>query len=211
MFQLFLLVAFISFVGSLHPGTVNLAVIQTTLRQNRRAGIWLALGGSLPEMGYSILAAGGLMLVPMSSQVGQVLELASIPVLLTVGIVTLCQKPGVVRLKAAEDPVRTDKNFTFWKGMALAGTNPQLLPFWSAVWLYLNQSMLVPATGIGSQWVFAAGTSVGAFVLLLSLVWLADRQRDRVARYLNGRWYNWVAGGLFVGMAVLQIGHLLFT
>ncbi|MBN8826872.1 MULTISPECIES: LysE family transporter [unclassified Spirosoma] len=205
MFTLFLLVAVISFVGSLHPGTVNLAVIETTLGQSRRAGLWLALGGSLPEMAYSILAAGGLMLLPMSPQLGQAIELTSIPVLLLAGIATFRQKAVPVRLKTEVGHATVSRFVPFWKGMALAGTNPQLLPFWSAVWLYLNQSMVVPADRSGAEWVFAAGTSAGAFVLLLSLVWLADRQRQRVARYLNGRWYNGVTGGLFIGMAALQI------
>lgn len=199
MLLLFALVSLISFAGSLHPGTVNLAVVQTTLSQSRRAGLWLALGGSLPEIGYSALAAGGLMLIPTGSNWAVWLTYAPIPVLLGAGVAAFRQKPVVLNPATTDGPT-----LPFWKGLALGGTNPQLLPFWSAVWLYLSGHMLVPAHQPASQWVFALGTAAGAFGLLVSVVWLADRQRQRIVQYLNGPWINRLTGGLFVGMALWQ-------
>ncbi|CCH53665.1 hypothetical protein BN8_02778 [Fibrisoma limi BUZ 3] len=209
MLLLFLIVCVISFAGSLHPGTVNLAVLQTTLSQNRRAGLWLALGGSLPEIGYSALAAGGLMLIPMNSGWTMFLTIAPIPVLLGAGVAAFRQKPVLLTTSPVSPPA-----LPFWKGLALGGTNPQLLPFWSAVWLYLSQvtigsRMLVPAGQVGSQLVFALGTAVGAFGLLVSIVWLADRQRYRIVRYLSGPWINRLTGSLFIGMALWQVVQLV--
>lgn len=200
MLLLFFLVSIISFAGSIHPGTVNLAVAQTTLSQSRRAGFWLALGGSLPEIGYSALAAGGLMLIPPHSNWTTILTYAPIPVLLGAGFAALRQKP--VSLNTA---MTNGTAFPFWKGVALAGTNPQLLPFWSAVWLYLSAHTLVPVAQHSSPWVFALGAAAGAFGLLISVVWLADRQRQRVIHYLNSRWINRLTGGLFIGMALWQL------
>ncbi len=204
MLLLFLLVSVISFAGSLHPGTVNLAVVQTTLNQSRRAGLWLALGGSLPEIAYSALAAGGLMLIPINASWTVIMSYAPIPVLLGAGIATLRQKPFVLN-------ALTTKNihFPFWKGVALGGTNPQLLPFWSAVWLFLSGHMLVPAGQHASQWVFALGTAAGAFGLLVLVVWLADRQRQRIVQYVNGPWINRLTGGMFIGMALWQLVRIL--
>ncbi|RYC71432.1 LysE family translocator [Spirosoma sordidisoli] len=205
MLLLFFIVSVISFAGSMHPGTVNLAVVQTTLSQSRRAGLWLALGGSLPEIGYSGLAAGGLMLIPAQSSWTVVLAYAPIPVLLGAGLAAFRQKPVVLSVAPTNGV-----SLPFWKGIALGATNPQLLPFWSAVWLYLSQAtigshMLVPAGQFTSQWVFALGTAAGAFGLLVGLVWLADWQRHRLLRYLNGPWINRLTGGLFIGMAIWQL------
>jgi threonine/homoserine/homoserine lactone efflux protein len=209
MLLLFLIVSVISFAGSIHPGTVNLAVVQTTLSQSRRAGLWLALGGSLPEIGYSALAAGGLMLIPMHSNWTVVLAYAPIPILLGAGIAAFRHKPLVLNVTATNGV-----SLPFWKGIALGGTNPQLLPFWSAVWLYLSQAtignqMLIPAGQFASQWVFALGTATGAFGLLVLVVWLADWQRQRIVHYLNGPWINRLAGGLFIGMALWQLSRAL--
>lgn len=205
MLLLFVLVSLISFAGSIHPGTVNLAVVQTTLSQSRRAGLWLALGGSLPELAYSALAAGGLMLIPAGSGWWVVLLYAPIPILLGGGIASFRQKPLVLNRVEA-----SGTSFPFWKGVALAGTNPQLLPFWSAVWLYLSSHRLVPTGQGASQWVFALGTSAGAFALLVGVALLADWHRERILQYLNGRWINRLTGGAFIGMALWQAAVVLF-
>lgn len=199
MVLLFLIVCLISFAGSIHPGPVNLAVVQTTLSQNQRAGLWLALGGSLPEIAYSALAAGGLMLIPADSRWWVVLMYAPIPVLLGAGIASFRQKPVVL-----SQAVGAGTSFPFWKGVALAATNPQLLPFWSAVWLYLSSHRVVPVGYAASQWVFALGTSAGAFALLVSVALLANWQRQRIVHYLNGRWINRLTGLAFIGMALWQ-------
>ncbi|MEZ0540328.1 LysE family translocator [Fibrella arboris] len=221
MLTLFLLVAAISFVGSLHPGTVNIAVLQTTLAQSRRAGLWLAAGGSLPEIGYSALAAGGAMLLPMGPGWSVVLTYAPVAVLLVAGLVAFRQQP--VALRAAVAPVVEAHSVPafslFWKGIVLGGTNPQLLPFWSAVWLYLSRApaggrpiggQLLGLTNTqGSQWVFAVSTAVGAFAWLAGVVWLADRLRHRVLPLLGSAWLNRLTGAVFVGMGLWQLIHIL--
>lgn len=203
MLTLFAVVSIISFAGSLHPGAVNVAVAQTTLRQSRSAGLWLALGGSLPEFAYGGLAAGGLMLLPKGSGMGAWLAYAPIPVLLGAGIAAFYQKPMEL-----SQPLGVQSRLPFWKGLALGGTNPQLLPFWSAVWLYLSANMLIPAHA-ASPWIFALATSTGAFGLLVAVVWWSHRQRERFGRYLNGRWLNQLTGSLFIGMALWQLARVL--
>lgn len=204
MLLLFCSVCVISFLGSVHPGTVNLAVMQATLNQSRQAGIWLALGGSLPEIAYSSLAAGGLMLIPAHSHWMDVLMIAPIPVLLGAGLAAFRQKP------VAFNQVSEQKaSLPFWKGLVLGSTNPQLLPFWSAVWLYLSRvpigsHTLVSVNQPASPWVFALGTATGAFGLLILVVWLTDRLRQQIVQYLKGFWINRLTGLLFIGMALWQ-------
>ncbi|MBC7568330.1 MAG: LysE family transporter [Spirosoma sp.] len=207
MFLLFILVSLISFIGSLHPGTVSLAVVQTTLSQGRRAGLWLALGGSLPELFWSSVAAGGLMLLPMQLAWTSWLAYAPIPVLLGMGIVAFRQKAVVFTTPLVTNGQAAGGGalFPFWKGVVLGGSNPQLLPFWSAVWLYLSGSVLVPVGQSGSLWVFAMGTAAGAFGLLGLVAWLANRKRQQILRYLSGHWLNRLTGVLFLGMALWQL------
>lgn len=207
MLLLFLTVSLISFVGSLHPGSVNVAVAQTTLSHNRRAGMWLALGGSLPEIAYSGLAVSGLSLLPANSGWAQWLPYAPVPVLLGAGIAAFFQKPVSAQTTLKETPSVGAR--PFWKGVVLAGVNPQLLPFWSAVWLYLAHTMWVPVGTLASRWVFALGASAGAFAFLWSVAWLADRQRHRVEAYVQSRKLHYVTGGLFIAMALGQAIHLL--
>lgn len=201
MLALFFSVAFISFLGSLHPGAVNVAVVQVTLSQSRRAGIWLALGGSLPEVVYGFLAAYGLSRFGAAGGWFEFLPWLSIPVLLLAGLAVLFRKTPPVPVEAGR---RFQSRFPFWQGLTLAGINPQLLPFWSAVWLALGSAMLPPESP-ASPWVFALGTAAGAFALLIGLVWLADRYRFRLLRSLRSRYLDRLTGLTFVGMAFGQM------
>lgn len=200
MLALFFVVASISFLGSLHPGAVNVAVVQVTLSQSRRAGIWLALGGSLPEVVYGFLAAYGLSRFGAAGGWVDLLPWLSIPVLLLAGLVVFFRKTPPVPVEAGH---QSPNRFPFWQGLTLAGINPQLLPFWSAVWLALGSAMLPPESP-ASPWVFALGTAAGAFALLIGLVWLADRYRARLLRSLHSRYLNRLTGLTFVGMALGQ-------
>ncbi|AQG78296.1 LysE family translocator [Spirosoma montaniterrae] len=207
MIALFLLVSLISFVGSLHPGAVNVAVAQTTLTRSPRAGLWLALGGSLPEVGYSALAVQGLSQLDTQAAWYMTLQLLSVPVLLLIGVASLRQRPQAI---TPETGSNTNQLFPFWRGLGLATTNPQLLPYWSAVWLYMSQATignqpLVPPDQPGSRWVFAVGAAVGAFSLLAGVVRLANRQRHRITPYLNSPWMNRLTGSFFIGLAVWQL------
>ncbi len=205
MIALFLLVSFISFIGSVHPGAVNVAVVQTTLTQSRRAGLWLALGGSLPEIVYSCLAVRGVSLLNLNTTWLTGMQLLSVPVLLVAGMASFRQK------KPSVGPVHESvvkHAFPFWRGLVLAATNPQLLPFWSAVWFSLSSTMLLAMNRQQSQWVFIVATSVGAFALLTAMVWLADRHRPRLSRFLNHYPINHLTGATFIGMACWQVVQL---
>ncbi|WP_338869744.1 LysE family transporter [Spirosoma sp. SC4-14] len=203
MITLFLLVSLISFIGSLHPGAVNIAVMQATIGQSRRAGFWLALGGSLPEIAYSTIAIRSLALVNPNTVWFSLLKILPIPVLLIAGLIAFRQKKRAVPI--AQQP----SAFPFWKGIVLSSANPQLLPFWSAVWLYLHGTLLFTPIGPLSQWVFSFGTATGAFVLLSGIVWLADRYRTGLLHYLNHSRLNRLTGAAFIGMALWQISQFL--
>jgi threonine/homoserine/homoserine lactone efflux protein len=192
MLLLFALVAGISFLGSVHPGTVNVAVVQTTLNVGPRSGLWLALGGSLPELLYSAVAAGGVSLLRLNDTLSWALSVGSVVVLFVAGLLTL---PTRVVVNDAARP----GTLPFWRGMALASTNPQLIPFWSAVWL-----ALAPAASPATYWAFSLGAPIGAFVLLGTYVWLAHRYRAWLLHYLGLRWLNWLSGGFLIGMACWQ-------
>ncbi|MBT8326680.1 MAG: LysE family transporter, partial [Bacteroidia bacterium] len=49
----------LSFWGSLQLGLVNVAVIETAISKGRKPAIWLAIGGVLPEIPYTLIAIYG--------------------------------------------------------------------------------------------------------------------------------------------------------
>lgn len=199
MLLLFLFTSFISFAGSLQLGTVNLSVIQTVLYKNIRSACWVALGGSLPEMFYGAVALwfSGY----ISTQTLFYLEILVIPVLVVLGVYN-------IRKKNKEVKIREKRDNGFWQGLGLGILNPQLLPFWFAILVYLKSLQLFNFNHLAVQLAFVAGTAAGALALLLSLAFLI---------YCNKTWadslirinFNRIVGIIFVGLAALQVFYLL--
>lgn len=204
MIALFFIVAAISFLGSIHPGPVNLAVANTTLKQSRNAGLWLALGGSLPEIPYSALAINGLSWLPDNRNLEIIFRFLPVPVLFLAGVDALRSSAQV---HTAQVTVR--RTGPFWQGLVLGGTNPQLIPFWSAIWLYLTHTPaglnpLTPENTAQAKVIFFLATGCGAFVLLAIVAWLTDRLRCQVLEPRKLYLLNRLTGYTFLGMAVWQ-------
>ena len=197
----------ISFVGSLHPGPVNVTVIRTTLAGDQRSALWLAVGGCLPESLFSGLVAGGWGALPVQNQWLHRLDYLSIPLLMGGGLSMIWQGG---RVKKRADVGRSFSLVPpFGRGLALAATNPQLVLFWSVAWVSLDQSRLIAFPYCLSQWLFAGAASTGALSLSVVLIWLTNWQRNQILQSLSPRWLNYGSGSALIGFALVHLYHSL--
>ena len=160
-FLLFSFVTLISFAGSIQLGAVNLAVVQTTLNRSFSAGILVAVGGSIPEFIYSFLALKGLFFVQKNQFILDILNFTIIPVFLVMGVNNLFRKDTNIEKYTT---TTTAKNFDFIKGFSLGMLNPQLLPFWFFILIYLSKSFAI--SSLSEKYAFVLGTGFGAFGIL---------------------------------------------
>lgn len=199
-FILFFLVALISFAGSIHIGAVNLAVVQTTLNRNLSAGILVAIGGSIPEFIYSFLALKGLIFVEKNQAILEVLNFLIIPIFLMMGLSNLFQK----EVKTLENNTKIKvKNLDLIKGFSLGMLNPQLLPFWFFILIYLSKSFTI--SSLSTKYAFVLGTGIGAFAILYIFAHLAHRFNGDIKKLLQKYSVNRVMGYLFISLALIQI------
>jgi threonine/homoserine/homoserine lactone efflux protein len=196
-FVIFCLVALISFAGSIQLGGVNLAVIETTLNRNFSAGILVAIGGCIPEFIYSFLALNGLHFIENNKQLLDFLNLLIIPVFLLMGILNLTKKQKTVVVNS------NHKNLDFMKGFSLGMLNPQLLPFWFFILVFLGKYFTI--SRLSSKLAFVLGTGTGAFILLFSFAYLAQRYHSRITKMFQNYPINRVMGYLFISLAVIQV------
>jgi threonine/homoserine/homoserine lactone efflux protein len=127
---LFIVTFFISFVGSIHPGPLNVSVIKKTLRKGLYKGLILAIGGVIPEIIYGYLAVAGLMIFKDYPQVFTIMNWLVVPILLLMGILSIRHK---ATNEAENQSVSTRKGFAsieLIEGFLYSILNPQLLPFW---------------------------------------------------------------------------------
>jgi threonine/homoserine/homoserine lactone efflux protein len=196
---IFILTAAISFAGSLQLGLVNLAVIKAGLFQSKKAARYIALGGCIPELAYSgiaVYAFGFLQNQPLLLERAHQLIA---PILAALGIYFLIKK------KQASPTLNPEKEkASFWTGLFYGTINPQLLPFWFGILLYLNSFEL---TQLHSDWdklSFIIGTGTGALLLLLLLAELVNRKQALFLKYISHTNINLLLGYLFLVLAAFK-------
>jgi threonine/homoserine/homoserine lactone efflux protein len=212
MLFFFLVICVISAVGSLQPGLVNLAVVQTVLARGLAPAIWLAVGGSLPEMLYAWLALQAqLGLGGWFSQFVQHSPLAPWLVVLGLaggGLYYLSRPRGMAA--GREAPAGPAKlGAAFGKGILLALNNFQLLVFWLLILVYLQESQGANLQAGLFQLAFVVGSGLGAFLFLLALALLTARHEPQIRRVL-GQWANQWTGGILL-LASVWAAYLALT
>ncbi len=198
-FALFLLVVLVSFVGSIQIGAVSLAVIQTTLNRSRSAGIWVALGGSIPEFIFSFIALKGLLFLQQNQTIIDWLNLLIIPIFLLLGLYNFFQKEAD---NDEESIIETSKNFNFAKGFSLGMLNPQLLPFWFFSLVYISKYFSINT--LSAKYAFVLGTGVGAFGILVVFAQLTYLYHLRIRKILKNYSINRLMAFVFISLALIQ-------
>ncbi|MCB0764309.1 MAG: LysE family transporter, partial [Flavobacteriales bacterium] len=171
---LLLLAMVVSFIGSLQAGLVNTAVLATTIRKGKEAGMRMAWGGSIPEFIYAALAfQGAQWLLELPALAGGMLERIAGVFLIAFGLYLMfLLKPFTVPERGG------DKVGGFWKGVLVGLMNPQLLVFWTGVRVSFGTFGL-EASGWVDLVAFGLGAFLGALALLFLLVKLGDRLLSR--------------------------------
>ena len=201
---IFLITFFISFVGSIHPGPLNLSVIQTTLQKGFYPALLLALGGVIPEIIYGYLAVEGVMIFEKYPVVFNIMQWAVVPILLGLGIkqIIASRKPRLII-----NPSNIVQGAS--QGFFLSLFNPQLLPYWIVILINYQNYNSLKITELSDKLFFVLGTSTGAFALNYVYAYITYRQKERIFRYLNESHFEQIIGWTFILMGLLQIIKLL--
>jgi threonine/homoserine/homoserine lactone efflux protein len=204
---IFITTFLISFIGSIHPGPLNLSVIQTTLQKSLSAALLMALGGVIPEIIYGYLAVEGVMIFEKYPIVFKVMQWAVVPILLFLGIQQIIASRQTKKEINSADLV---PSMGVSKGFTLSLFNPQLLPYWIVILVNYQNYESLRISDLSDKILFVLGTSTGAFTLNYVYAYIAHTQREKIFKYLNQNRFEQIIGWTFVGMGLLQIVKLVF-
>jgi threonine/homoserine/homoserine lactone efflux protein len=167
--QNFLLAFVFSFLGSIPPGTLNLTVLQLGLEKKINIAWRFAAAAALIEYPYAWLAVTFENYITASPVILDNFKLISAIVMITLGALSIwsAQKPTVFTEKFQESGFR--------RGIALSILNPLAMPFWIGVTAYLRVQGWIVLPDSKHLHGYLAGISVGAFVLLILVAYLAKR------------------------------------
>jgi len=178
---------------------VNLTVIQHVLQRSLRAGLWVAIGGCLPELLYAIAAISAGHFLDEFPIVKTILAWATIPVLFIIGIV-------FIRSKAPTTTQVPQKRTSFFgQGVLMGLLNPQLFPYWLVILIQLSAYESLRVVSFEDQVAFVTGAAVGALGLLCMVAYLTARFEKTLLSKLQRFPVNQVLGVLFCLLGLVQL------
>jgi threonine/homoserine/homoserine lactone efflux protein len=195
---LFLVTAIISFVGSLTPGPVNVAVFHTAINGNLKQSLAVAIGGALPEILYSALAMWCSIYILYFSTVSTVIYSVSIVLFVVFGIILFFDKSTTNKYTLFNKP-----KHSFLFGFCSGILNPMLFTFWLMVITLIQNSGYFLFDSLALKISFVVGCAVGAFILLALVSWFAIKKRADFLKFIPIH-PSRITGILFIILAAWQ-------
>jgi threonine/homoserine/homoserine lactone efflux protein len=167
--QVFLVGLVLSFIGSIPPGTLNLAVLQLGMEHKIKAALRFALAVSIIEYPYAWIAVVFEDWVTSSPIIVDNFQLITAIVMTVIGAFSIwsARKPSEFSVRFNESGFR--------RGLILSILNPMAIPFWIAYTAFLKSQGWID---LSTQWhvhSYVLGTSVGVMLLLTLFAFLAQR------------------------------------
>ena len=189
-----------SFIGSIPPGSINLTVIQLSLRHQAGAAFRLGLAAAIVEFAYAAIAIKFQLFITSTPGVQENFQLIAASVLILLGILSFLS----VRKKTKKQTSSlTDSGFR--KGILISLANPLAMPFWIAVTAYLQSNRWISFDDI-SIWTYVWGISIGTLALL-SLFALAAYRVSKFVRPDN-RLIKIIPGIVLVSLGTYSLLNL---
>ena len=208
-FLIFFLSVFISFLGSVQLGPVNITVIRTAIQKNYTSAIFIGLGGALPELIYSAIALKGTEFLERFPIIINVMFLLCIPIFMLVGIYLIYnnKKINSASFDKTIEPKTLIKSVVL--GFSIGLINPMLLPFWMVVLSTYHQYELMVIPHYITSISFVLGTAFGAFLLQYLLVQLLKKFNEKFENTLR-KYANLVTAWMFIFLSIFQLISYLY-
>lgn len=164
----------------------------------------MAFGGVLPELIYSGIAFWAVDLLQKDKEIFELIKVSAVPLLIGMGIYLWVQKP-----KPIDEPF--NYKGSLFKGFVLAMLNPQLITFWFA-WILVAYEVIdfEQYQLLSPKFTFILGTAFGAYMMLMIFIWLTNKYRTQVIKWMEKLKLHKVLGAIFVVVALALLFDYLF-
>ena len=195
---------FISFLGTLPLGTLNITATQIAVQESITQAVYFATGCLITEMLYVRLSLVGINWVRRQVKLMKAMEWITLLIMLALATGSFI---AATKGAAGEKNVVLNNNMPrLLLGIFMSALNPVQIPFWfgwstvlfqKGVLMADNKHYNIYISGIG------AGTLLGNFVFIFSGKWIISNIANSSA-YLN-----WIIGSIFSITAIIQFVKML--
>ena len=193
---------FISFLGSLPLGTLNVAAMQISISDGYTQALLFSLGSLLVEMIYVRVSLVGMDWIRKQKNIFRVLEWVTLIIVVAL---------AVSSFYAALHP-KTEKNIIlsstlpkFVLGATMCAVNPVQIPFWFG-WstVLFTKKVLLPKSSNYNSYILGIGigTLLGNCVFIFGGQFIVEKLNA------NQHILSWVIGGIFAVTALIQMWRM---
>lgn len=197
--RIFIAGIFISFIGALPLGTINISAMQLAITDGVQPAVLFALGMIPPDIFYVLVTLLAMQWIQRQKRLFKALEWVTLAIVVALAAANFyaALHPAVqknILLSSTLPP--------FFLGMVMNAVNPLQVPFWFG-W----NTILLNKKTLEHRWLhyntYAAGVSVGLFAGTAIFIFGGKLVADKINR--NQNILSWAIGGIFFLTALYQI------
>ncbi|HEY0058278.1 MAG TPA: LysE family transporter [Flavisolibacter sp.] len=194
---------FISFLGSLPLGTLNIAVMQISISDGIGEASLFALGSLLSEIIYVRLSLVAMDWVRKQQKLFRILEWVTLFIVVALAISSFY---AATHPSVKENVFLSSTLNRFLLGLIMCALNPVQIPFWFG-WstVLFTKKILLPKNSHYNSYIggIALGTVGGNCVFIFGGQLIANKLSN------NQNMLNWIIGGIFALTAVIQLYKMM--
>jgi threonine/homoserine/homoserine lactone efflux protein len=194
---------FISFLGTLPMGTLNISAMQISITDGIRPALLFTSGAILVEVMYVRLTLVAMGWFRQHKKLLKGMEWLTLVIILALAISSFytAMHPSV-----RSNPILSNTVHRFWLGAGLSAVNPLQIPFWFGWSTVLSErNLLKREDGLYVPYIsgIGFGTLIGHSIFIFGGKLLVDSlntSQDII---------QWVIGGIFLATAIIQLVRML--
>lgn len=194
---------FISFLGSLPLGTLNIAVMQISISNGIGQASLFALGSLVSELVYVRISLVAMDWVRKQHTLFRVLEWVTLAIVVALAISSFY---AAAHPSEKENIILSSTLNRFLLGLIMCALNPVQIPFWFG-WstVLFTKKILLPKNSHYNSYIsgIGIGTILGNCVFIFGGILIANKLND------NQGILNWIIGGIFALTALIQLYKIL--
>ena len=203
MFRLFVTGLFISFLGALPMGTLNISSMQIAITDGYYPAVLFALGALLVEMIYVRMTLVAMGWFRAHKKLLMAMEWLTLIIILVLAVSSFYTAMHPT-LKA--NPILSNSIHRFWLGAGLSAINPLQIPFWFGWSTVLTGKGILVREGFNYVY-YILGIGIGTFIGFTVFIFGGKLLVDRLDAQQN--LIQWILGGIFLITGIIQAVRML--
>lgn len=198
LLRIFFTGMFISFLGTLPLGTMNIAAMQISVSDGIRPALYFAMGVLIIEMAYVRLSLVAMDWVRKQKKLFRWLQWFAILIIVALAVSSFVAAASV---HVKKNVILSHTIHRFWLGVFMSAVNPVQIPFWFG-WstALLTKKVLQPRNDQYNAYI--GGIGLGTFLGFNIFIFGGQLIVNRLNAHHNV--INWIIGGIFALTAIIM-------